>query len=251
MKIKIPILVATLSLAVAMVVLSAAISMSARSRRAKDETAGLTDRIARLENELASARRRLKNAKTRSASTNELAGFQSYSNNPDTNLTLQNAESGSETNRQRESFEERMARMREEDPEGYAEFIQRRAERQQRIQYSFAERTATFMDLDTSYMTEKELANHEQLVQKMARIWELTQQFDDPEAPRDREAMRELVTEIRETRPLMKDERKVMFKQLGIDLGYDTDEASAFAEHLDEIIEATSLNMPRGGRQGR
>jgi hypothetical protein len=150
----------------------------------------------------------------------------------------------------RESFEERMAQLKAEDPEAYAEMIQRRQERQQEMRYNLAERTATFMDLDTTYMTEEELVNHELLVEKMAKIFELTEQFQDPEQRPDREAMRELFEQYREVRHMLELERNVMFKQLGSDLGYEEEGAREFAAHVEDIISATTLQMPRGGRGG-
>ncbi|VGO23290.1 hypothetical protein [Pontiella sulfatireligans] len=155
-----------------------------------------------------------------------------------------------EPKKERESFEDRMARMKDEDPEGYAEMIQKKEERQQQMRYNLAERTATFMDLDTSNMTEEERATHEQLVEKMARVWELSAQFQDPEQPPDREAMKELFTEMNDVRPLLTQERTVMFKQLGTDLGYEGEEAQDFATHVEDIIDATSIRMPSGGRGG-
>ena len=150
----------------------------------------------------------------------------------------------------RESWEERIARMKEEDPEGYAERVKQREEFQSRMRYNMAERTATFMDLDTSGMTPEELANHAELVEKMARVWELTDQFQDPEAAPDREAMRELFTMSRELRPLMDAERTYMFKQLGSDMGYEGEDAEAFATHVEDIIDATSMRMPGWGGRG-
>lgn len=145
-----------------------------------------------------------------------------------------------------------MARMKAEDPEGYAEMIKRREEFQEKIKYNMAERTATFMDLDTANMTEEEREIHELLVEKMATIWALTDQFNDPEQPPDRDAMRELFAATREVRPLMEQERTIMFKQLGTDLGYEGTDAQDFATHVEDIISATSLQtiMPRGGGRG-
>lgn len=151
---------------------------------------------------------------------------------------------------QRESFEDRMARMKEEDPEGYAERIKRREEFQQKMKYNLAERTATFMDLDTSSMNEKELAAHEQLVGRMGTIWELMEQMGNPEEM-NREAMGELFREAREVRPLMEQERATMFRLLGEDLGYTGQDSKDFASHIDSIISSTSLQMPGGGRGGR
>jgi selenocysteine-specific translation elongation factor len=154
--------------------------------------------------------------------------------------------------RQRESGEDRMAKMKAEKPEEYAAMLQKRQERQEEMKYNLAERTATFMDLDTSNMTAEELANHDLLVEKMSKVWELTASLEDPEATPDRESMREMFETINDARPLMEQERTVMFKQLATDIGYTGDDSAAFAEHLEEIISTTTIQMPnRGGRGGR
>lgn len=171
------------------------------------------------------------------------------------------SQSNSNTNRpprrERQSWEERITKMKEEEPERYAEMVKRREEMQQQMRYGLAERTATFMDLDTSNMNEEELANHQQLVDKMARVWELTAQMQDPESPPDREVMREMFNEMRNVRPMLDMERDVMLKQLGTDLGYESEDAEAFATHINDILDATSIRMPsgrggggRGGSQG-
>ncbi len=165
-------------------------------------------------------------------------------------LAAENMNKPEQPPRQRQSWEDRMAKMKEEDPEGYAEMIQRRTEQQQKMKYNIAERTTAFMDMDTSLMSDEELASHNLLVDNMARIFELTEQFNDPEAAPDREAMRELFETVNQTRPLMQQERAVMFKQLGTDIGYEGEDASAFATHIDEIIQVTTIPMPRGGGRG-
>ena len=151
----------------------------------------------------------------------------------------------------RESWEDRMVRMKEEDPEGYAEMIKNRTERQASIRYDLAERTANFMELDTAFMTGAERDNHDLLIEKMAEVWALTEKFNDPEQPPDRSAMRELFTTINEAAPLMDAERGTMFRQLANDLGYDGVEAQAFSGYVEEIITATTIRPPRGGGGGR
>ncbi len=152
---------------------------------------------------------------------------------------------------QRESWAERMARMKEEDPEGYAEMIARREERRQAMRYDLAERTANFMELDTAFMTDAERENHELLVEKMADVWALTEQFQDSEQPPDRGTMRELFSAINEARPLMDTERDTMFRQLADDLGFEGEEAQAFSGYVEDIISATTIQPPRGMGPGR
>ena len=144
----------------------------------------------------------------------------------------------------RESWNERMARIKKEDPETYAKIIEHRAERQQAMRYTLAQRTATIVDLDTSFMTDEELANHELLLEKMSNIWKFTEQFQDPEQAPNRESMHELFGAINETRPLLDTERNAMFQQLAHDIGYEAEDAAAFADYADKIIQATTIQMP-------
>ncbi|MDF7798979.1 hypothetical protein P4C99_05865 [Pontiellaceae bacterium B1224] len=246
-------IVVSASALIALVSLVSATSISSKNKAAKAEILALQEQIVRMEASIpdASAEPEIVYL-TSSGETNELTALKSML--AQKNAMLEDLQSN--TNRtprergnrdNRESWEDRIARMQEEDPEGYAEMIQKREERQNEMRYNLAERTATFMDLDTSQMTAEELANHELLVSKMARVWELTDAFQDPEAAPDREAMREMFTTINDARPLMDQEREVMFKQLASDIGYTGDDSAAFAEHVENIIEATTIQMPRGG----
>ncbi|MEN8260949.1 MAG: hypothetical protein ABFS02_10240 [Pseudomonadota bacterium] len=148
---------------------------------------------------------------------------------------------------QREGWEERMERTKEEDPEGYAEMVKNRAERRQAMRYDLAERTANFMELKTEFMTDDERENHELLVEKMSAIWALTEQLQDPEQQPNRESMRELFSAINEARPLMDAERSAMFRQLANDLGFDGEGTEVFSSYIEEIISATTIQIPRGG----
>ncbi len=146
-----------------------------------------------------------------------------------------------------DSFEERMAQMKLEDPEGYARMIEERRARRQSLRYNLAERTATFMDMDTTFMSEQELESHNQLVEKMAAIFELTDRLQDPEQQPQRETMQEFFSNVQEARPLMEKQRSVMFRQLAVELGYGVDDATALSDHLQKIVQSTTLQMPRRG----
>ncbi|MEA2068790.1 MAG: hypothetical protein U9P12_06290 [Verrucomicrobiota bacterium] len=247
------VLLATVSAIVALVSMASAVRISNQRKAAETEATALREQIARMEAYVPGADATPLTAYgTESGGTNSLVALQALLAERDAELAALKASSGApgeERRQQRESFEERMAKMKEEDPDGYAEMIQKRQERQESIRYNLAERTATFMDLDTGNMSEEELANHELLVEKMANVWALTEAFQDPEAAPDRDAMRELATEIRDVRPILAQERTVMFKQLGTDMGYEGEDAEAFATHVEDIIGATTLQMP-GGRRG-
>lgn len=149
----------------------------------------------------------------------------------------------------RQSFQDRMAQLKEDDPERYAEMVQRRTERQQQMRYDQATRLATFMNMDTSGMTEEELSSHNLLVQKLSDLWQKTGEFD-PENPPDRETMREVFGSIHEIGDLMDQERTVMFRQLGTDVGLTDTDVENFASYVEDIIDATTMRPPRGMRGG-
>lgn len=243
MKKQTPVLITALSLAVAIGSISFGVSASHRKKAAEEEANRLRMQIARMQ-AFVPEPDTTEPAILRAASvdTNSLAELAA--------LRAELATAKKTEQPQRESREDRMARMKAEDPEGYAEMIRRREEFQEKMKYNLAERTATFMDLDTSNMSRKEQENHELLVEKMAAIWAMTDQFNDPEQPPDRDAMRELFAATREVRPLLEQERTTMFKQLGSELGYEGRDAKDFANHIDDIISATSIQMPRGGGRG-
>ena len=248
----VPIAITVISAVVALVSITSAFSSSSKH---KAKIASLRDQIARMQAYIPDKDAEIVTQyKADPKNTNNLTSLQTLLTEKDAEIVaLKSSPKVTETEERppRESWEDRMARMKAEEPEEYAEMIQRREERQTEMRYNLAERTATFLDLDTSNMTQEELANHEALVEKMSHVWALTEQFQDPQASPDREAMQELFTEMREVRPLMQEERTIMFKQLGTDLGYKGKDAQDFATHLTDIIDATTIQSPRGGGGSR
>ncbi|MEI6890988.1 MAG: hypothetical protein V5783_02345 [Pontiella sp.] len=236
---------------IALVSMSSALSLSSQNKAAKAEILALQTQIVNME---AFTPDRSSDPEiiylTAEGNTNAVTALQLQLAETEALLEDLQSTTNRPTRQPRESFEDRMAQRKAEDPEGYAEMIQNRQERQDEMKYNLAERTATFMDLDTSGMTPEERANHELLINKMATIWEMSEMLNDPEQGSDREAMREMAAVAREIQPLMDIERTVMFEQLGSDLGYEGEDSSAFATHLEAIIESTSLQVP-GGRGGR
>lgn len=150
----------------------------------------------------------------------------------------------------RVSFAERLEKMKQDDPEGYAEAMQRREEFQQKMKYDMAERAALLVDVDTSGMNEEELAVHNELVERMGRVFELTEMMQNPEGGMSRETMGELFNNIREARPLMEQERSVILRDMGQDLGMNQQESQNMAAYIESVISATTVQMPHGGGRG-
>jgi hypothetical protein len=249
----IPYIIAGTAILVALVSIGSAISMSSRNKAAKAEILDLQTQLANMQTATPDAKPEpeiiyLNN----SGDTNEISTLKMQLAEKEAQIReLQtDTDRPSQRNRaDRQSLQESMEQMMEEDPEGYAERAQTQSERQEEMRYNLEERAASFMDIDTSMMTEEELANHELLVAKMEEISEITEQFQDPEAAPDSEALREMMALAREAQPLMAVERTVMFKQLGTDLGYTGEDAEVFATNIEFIIDATSMQL--AGVRGR
>lgn len=243
-----PYIIAGAASLIAAACIGSAASLSSKNKAAKAEILALQTQIANMEAAVPEISQEPEIIYlSSSGDTNELTNLKNELARKDAELAALKENGGENRRSVRESFEERIAKMKEEDPEGYAQMVAERSERQQQMRYNLAERTASFMDMDTSMMTEEELANHELLVEKMAQVWEMSEQFQNPEASPDREAMREMRDLSREVQTLLDSERTVMFRQLGTELGYDDADAASFAAYADEIIEATTFNVGRGG----
>ena len=145
-------------------------------------------------------------------------------------------------NPERESFADRMARLKEENPEEYQRMIDERRERQQNTQYSLAQRTAIFMDMDTSYMSEAELENHNAFVDALASIFEYSQEFNNSDVQPNRRQMREVWQQVREAQPIVDQQRKTIFMStFRQDLNMSDTEAEALYSNLEHIMDVTTL----------
>ena len=143
---------------------------------------------------------------------------------------------------ERESYTDRMARLKDENPEEYQRIIDERRERQQNAQYSLAQRTAIFIEMDTSYMSEAELENHNAFVDALASIFERTQEFNDPEAQPNRRQMREIWQQVREAQPIVDQQRKTIFMNtFRQELNMNDAEAEAFYNNLAHIMDVTTI----------
>jgi hypothetical protein len=182
--------------------------------------------------------------------TNDMSALQQQLAARDAELENLRSELARRQNRhQRESFQDRMARMKEEDPERYAEMIKHRTDRREQMRYAQANRLATLMDVETSSMTPEELENHNLLLDKLNNLWEQTGALDPEQLP-DRDTMHAIFSSVGEIQSMMEQERAVMLRQLGTEVGLNDSDAEDFSSYVQEIFSATSLQRPRGGRGG-
>lgn len=150
---------------------------------------------------------------------------------------------------QREGFAQRMERMRTEDPEGYAAMQQRRQEFRERMERRVNDRNDFLAAVDTANMSAAQRENHEKLLEAVSRVNELVEQASQSEDGDRRSLWREVGRVSRELNALYQEERRYLFEETARSAGYKGDEAASFANHLQMIIENTSV-MPGGHRGG-
>jgi hypothetical protein len=160
-------------------------------------------------------------------------------------------------------FQDRLDKMKEEQPEQYDELMSRIDKAKDSVRSAFAEKAFFLNDRDTSQMTEEELASYTNMVGLLTKTWALTEKMGDMElAPGERWAtMGAMRTSMQELTPLMEEQRTQEFKSVGTSLGYEDKEAGELAEYLDGVVEATTMNnvfssvrnlwRPSGGGGGR
>lgn len=159
---------------------------------------------------------------------------------------------GERENNQPQSWEDRMERMRTEDPDRYAEMQQRRESFRQSMEQRARDR-ADFLDaVDVSSMTREQRANHEKLLDAVSRANDLMALMAEGGRRRGEEgdALRQEMGEtMASLGQLYESERQYLFEATAKAAGYTGNDVQAFTEHIKTIIENTSA-MPSFGRGG-
>jgi len=151
---------------------------------------------------------------------------------------------------ERESWEQRMERMRTEEPERYAEMQKRREEFRQQMEQRARER-ADFLDaVDVAGMNDAQRENHEKLLALVARANELGMQLMQGGGRGEQgEALRrEMGETMSALSTLYEMERDYLLEATAKAVGYDGEDVKAFTEHIRHIMENTSP-MPGFGRR--
>ncbi len=154
----------------------------------------------------------------------------------------------------RESFSERMARIRQENPDAYAEMQQRRDEFRQQMAQRTYDRDEFLAAIDVKNMNEAQRENHEKLLETSARLTSLMEQMESVEGERRRELWREMAESGMVLDELYREERRYLFDETARSVGYQGNDAEAFTDHMQTIIDNTSIipsfGRGRGGRGG-
>ncbi len=156
--------------------------------------------------------------------------------------------------RDRQSWEERMERMKSEEPERYAEMQQRREEFRQQIEQRVRDRSEFLDAIDVAGMNAEQRANHQKLLETVARANELGAQMMQSGFGRG-EDQQDVRQEFGETMGMLNQlyeaERKYLLEATAKAAGYSGNDVPAFTEHIQSIYENTSMpglpGMPGGG----
>ncbi len=129
------------------------------------------------------------------------------------------------------------------DPERYKEIMERREQARQEARYDIAKKAAFFLQQPSESMNDAEAEEYTRMMNLLTESLKLTEKLDAGlEGDDRREIMRSLRDNLRELSPMLETERSKEFYQVGKDLGYSDQDAQAFAQYLDEVIDLTSVN---------
>lgn len=132
--------------------------------------------------------------------------------------------------------------LRQSDPRQYAAILQRRELARQETQLAFAEKADFFRARDPSAFSEEERAEYEEVAQLLDETWLLAERLRAaPPAEERRAVWQALRDNLRDLEPVLEAERSKTWYNLGRQLGYADDDAVAFAEYLNRIVELTSM----------
>ncbi|MFA6291877.1 MAG: hypothetical protein WC637_08865 [Victivallales bacterium] len=148
-----------------------------------------------------------------------------------------------------------MEKLKESDPERYAEMVERRNSFTKQMHDNSAKQVDFFKKLDTKSMTPEQLENHNKLLPLVAKnnqlLYELAQ---NPDAENLSDIRRELGDNSRQMRDLLATERSAALQQFAKQIGYRSDQTAQFEAYVKSVYDMTSGNpfqgMQGGGRGG-
>ncbi len=151
----------------------------------------------------------------------------------------------------RQSFADRMEQMKTENPEQYAEMQKRREEFRQSMEQRAQDRADFLAAVDTKNMNDAQKENHAKLVETVARVNELMAQMSQPGAERTPEMRQQIGEAMGSLNELYGQERQYLLEATAQAAGYQGSQTAAFTEHINVIIQNTTVpNMHGGGRGG-
>ncbi len=142
----------------------------------------------------------------------------------------------------RQSFTERLEQMKKENPEQYAEMQKRREEFRQTMEQRAQDRAEFASAIDTRNMSDEQKANHEKLLDTVARVNELMAQMGAAEGDRRSDLRQEMGEAMHSLGELYGTERRYLFEETARAVGYTGDQVGEFADSMQTIIDNTTMS---------
>jgi hypothetical protein len=150
----------------------------------------------------------------------------------------------------RDDFRQRMEQLKKENPTLYAEMEKRREEFRTRMEQEKQDRDNFLASVNTASMSDDQKANHEKLLETLAKIEALRAQREqagtDPgsEDETTRQSMGQLMSELG---ALYEVERQYLLEQAAYAAGYEGNDADNFVDYIQETIQSTTMHRGHGG----
>ena len=134
-----------------------------------------------------------------------------------------------------------MEELKTKDPERYAEIQKYREEAKQKLNDSFARKTAPLVNKDTSGMTDEEKKEYNTMLQLLDETWRLAERAQS-DLPRDErnEIRRTMFENMVILEPMLKNERQREFYNLGTEFGCSPEESLSLVNYLNDVIDRTT-----------
>ena len=153
----------------------------------------------------------------------------------------------------REEFRQRMEQLKKEHPEQYAEMEKRREEFHQRMEQEKQDRADFLSSIGTQSMSEAQKANHEKLLETLAKIEALRAQREqskaepgEPGSEVDLAAHQAMGETMAELGVLYDQERTYLLEQAAYAAGYEGSDAVKFVDYIQETVQSTTMQGPGG-----
>jgi len=154
----------------------------------------------------------------------------------------------------RGDFRRRMEQFKKENPERYAEMEKQREEMRQRMERDKEDRANFLASVNTQSMNENQKANHEKLLETLAKVEELRAQREqanaEPGSVADTEFHQAMGQTMMELGTLYEQERMCLLEQAAFAAGYEGNDAATFVEYIQEAVQSTTMPWGPGGHGG-
>lgn len=143
--------------------------------------------------------------------------------------------------------------LKQNNPQQYDEIMKRREQIRQDIQTSYAEKEIYFSSGGSAGTSEQEQAENQRIAQLLDEAWRLNDQMRNGNLPsNERQAVAQAMQQNRsELGPLLDNARARAWNNLGVQLGYNNDDAQALGDYINKIIDLTSMqSIYRSMRMG-